>query len=91
MRTAHLCYSEIVCTRLHLVAFQKTVVSGDPEVRYSGRVHSISQLTFRQALAHDQDSPLTVSYHKTGEGRNRFLRRHSDEYNVKNVLKKNWE
>lgn len=74
MRTAHLCYNEMVCTILHLVAFQKTVVSGDPEVWYSKRVHSVFQLTFRQTLVHDQDSPLTVIYHKTGEGRNWFLR-----------------
>jgi len=45
MRTAHLCSSEIVCTRLHRVTFQKTIISGGPEVRYNGRVHSAFHLT----------------------------------------------
>ena len=37
MRTAHLSRSEMFCTRLHRVTFQKTVVSSDSEVRYSGK------------------------------------------------------
>jgi hypothetical protein len=47
MRTAHSCCSVMVCTRLHCVTFQKTVVGGDPEVRYSGRIHSASELNTR--------------------------------------------